>query len=271
LVALPHVMEPAYPGALGHYINLGECYDRKKLRPIAGELVELVKKYQACYQRAYQCFRAAVEVRRNGEKELVTPSTLLKIEKRANGILSREVKRKKGKQGKVTQRFLGSITCQGIFCLYETVQSQCKRIYELQENGGLAHYLLSNLKEGILNAGYDVIAYPSPEDPTRLEHLMVPELSLAFVTTMPHKTLEKRPFRRIRLESMVDKDLLKSNKPKLRFANRIANDLIEDGIHELEKAKAWHDDLEALYHPYVDFTAVNKISKKLIEEIAQLP
>jgi hypothetical protein len=200
----------------------------------------------------------------------VTPSTQEKAAKRANGILSREVKRKRGKRGKETKRFLGAITCQGVLCLYETIQSQCKRIYELQECCGIAHYVLQELKEGILAAGYDIVSFPSPEDPERLAHLMVPELSLAFVTTMPNQPMEKRPYRRIRMESMAEKELLKTNRAKLRFAYRIANELDEDGIQELKGAKAFHDEMEAIYHPFVNFAGVNKVTKSLIEEIEQL-
>lgn len=271
LVIFPHVMDPEYPGALGHYINLGAFYDRKKLRPFADKLIDLKKQYQACYTRAYQCFRAAQEVRRNGEKEFLTSLTLDRVSKRAHGILSREIKRKKGKRGKEKRRFLGGFTCQGQLCFYETVQDQCKRIYELQDSCGIANHMIRELREGILAAGYDIILYPSPEDPERFAHLMVPELSLAFLTTMPNQPLEKRPYRRIRMESMPDKELLKRNRSKLRFAYRISNELIEDGILELKQAKLLHDELEAIYHPFVNFSGVNKMTKSLIEEIEQLP
>jgi hypothetical protein len=264
-------MEPAYPGALGHYINLGTFYDRKKLRPFAEKLIDLKNQNQACYTRAYQCLRAAQEVRKNGEKVFLTSMAKEKAAKRANGILSREIKGKRGKRGKETKRFIGGITCQGLLCLYETVQTQCKRIYELQDSCAIANLLLQELKEGILAAGYDIILFPAPEDPSRLEHLIVPELSLGFVTTRPNQVLEKRPYRRIRMESMADKEVLKRNRAKLRFAYRIANELTEDGIKELKQAKAIHDEMEAIYHPFVNFSGVNKMTKALIEEIEELP
>lgn len=264
-------MEPEYVGVLGHYINLGAFYDRKKLHPFAEKLVDISNQYHASYTRAYQCFRASQEVRRNGEKEFLTPMTQEKAAKRANGILSREIKRKKGKRGKEKRRFLGGITCEGLLCFYETAQNQCKKIYELQDSCGIADQMLRELKEGILAAGYDIIAFPSPEDATRLEHLIVPELSLGFVTTMPNRALEKRPYRRIRMESMADKEILKRNRAKLRFAYRISAELMEDGIQELKQAKAFHDEMEAIYHPFVNFAGVNKMTKALIEEIEQLP
>ncbi len=268
--ALPHVMEPVYPGVVSHYINLGDCYDRKVLHEKAADFIETKKRYQACYIRAYQCLRAAREVRRNGEKECTTPEVLAKVSKRTKGILSREVKRKKGLRGQVTQRFLGAVTCQGQLCLYESVESQCKRIYELQDNGGLAHEMLRELLDGILTAGYDVTAFLSPEDPTRLDHLMVPELSLAFLSSTGQRSPSKRPYRRVRMETMADRELWKANRSKLRFANRIAGELTEDGIRELEQAKLLHDDMEALFHHAVDFGRVDAITQDLLKEIQNL-
>ena len=100
---------------------------------------------------------------------------------------------------------------------------------------------------------------------------MVPELSLAFVTTWSHESLEKRPYRRIRMETMADKESLKENRSKLRFANRIAGELMDDGIRELQKAKAIHDEMEETYRPFVDFAGADRITKALIEEISSLP
>jgi len=264
-------MEPAYPGVLAHYINLGDLYDRKGLRPHAAEFIHLKKHYQDCYTRAYQCLRAAKEVRRNGEKECGNPTALAKVSKRAKGILSREIRRKKGQTASVKKHFLGAITCQGLLCQYESIRCQCKRIYEIQDHGGLANELLRELNDGIVEAGYDLTEFLSPEDPTRLEHLMIPELSLAFVSTLPHQAFEKRPYRRIRMETMVDKESLKENRSKLRFANRIAGELMDDGIRELQKAKAIHDEMEEVYRPFVDFAGADRMTKALIEEILSLP
>ena len=225
-------MDPAYTGVLGHYINLGEFYDRKTLRPMAKEFTEIMVRYRGIYAKAYQSIRAAKEVRNSGEAEVHLTGVLDKVSKRAKGILSREVKRKRGQLGQVKNRFLGAISCDGVLCLYGTIYKQSKRIYELQDFGGLAHYMISDLQEAIVKAGYDVVAYHSPEDPDRVDHLVVPELSLAFVTTTSQRGLDRRPYRRIRMESMMDKQKAKATKAKLRLSQRIANELLEDGIVE---------------------------------------
>ncbi|MBP1757883.1 MAG: ATPase [Firmicutes bacterium] len=263
----PHVIEPSYPGALGHYINLGKYYDRKALRSSGEELVRLTKAYKSCYTRAYQCLRAAREIRRKGEQVFLTNTAISKAEKRADGILSRELRKKVGGHGKEVRRFLSGITCEGILSLHETVYSQCKRVYELQESCGLASVMLNRIREGALVAGYDLVVCPLGEDPEKLAHILIPELSLAFVTTVGGETLGKRPYRRIRMDTIADRELLKEHRSKLRFSNRMADELVKDGIRELRGAKAFHDQMEALYHPHVDFKGVDKLTAELTREI----
>lgn len=266
----PHVIEPSYPGALGHYINLGKFYDRRALSGSGEELVRLTKAYKGCYTRAYQCIRAAREIRRKGEQVFLTATAIAKAEKRADGILSRELRKKAAGRGKEVRRFLGGITCEGELTLIDTVYTQCKRVYELQESCGLAPVMLSHIRERALAVGYDLVVCPSGEDPEKLAHILIPELSLAFVTTVGGAALEKRPYRRVRMDSIADRELLKEHRSKLRFASRMADELMKDGIRELRGAKAFHDQMEALYHPHVDFKGVDKLTGELTREILSL-
>ena len=108
----------------------------------------------------------------------------------------------------------------------------------------------------------------SPErPPERLEHLIVPQLSLAFVSSSPANPFPGRPYRRIRLDAMVGTELLRHSRPRLRFSKKIISSLMEEAVASLAQAKSMHDDLEALYNPYVDFEQVNRIAHKMIDQI----
>ncbi len=263
----PHVIEPAYPGVTGHYVNLGAYYARAELAAHREALVALTQRYQRHYAAAYHCFRTAREVRRHEEAAFLTPSACAKAEKRAKGILSREAKRKKERRGRVTERFLSGLCAQGPLLLLETIYGQAKRVYELQESCGLAPEMLRVLEAGLLEAGYDIISAPAAEDPEQLAHILIPELSLAFVTSYPGRRLEQRPYRRIRMDSMAEKELLQARRGKLRLAGRIADRLLADGVEELKAAKALHDEMEALYRAHTDFRGIDRQTEALLAEI----
>ncbi|NCB62386.1 MAG: hypothetical protein EOM52_02045 [Clostridia bacterium] len=261
-------MEPQYPGVVERYVNVGECYDKAGLGDVRREIMSCMNGYQECYQRAYRCLGAAEDILEDMRSILLTPAVETKIMKRARGILSREIRRTGGGPGRITRRFLSGVTHQGLLCLFETADVQCKRVYELSDSYGLAHIMLSVLLSGVTAAGHDVIACPSPMDPDRLEHLLIPSLSLAFVTSSPALPYEKRPYRRVRLDAMVDEDAAHRGKARLRFSRKVSAALIGEAVDSLTQAKAMHDELEALYNPYVDFDRVHRMADDISEELS---
>lgn len=264
----PHVIEPKYPGIVERYVNLGDCYDTAALSPARQAIMNCMTGYKQCYQRAYRCLDAAAQIMADMRDTLLTQPLEERIQKRASGILSREVRRQKGHaQGKVTQRFLSAVTHKGQITLFESAQAQCGKIYELSDSYGLAHSMLTHLLSGITAAGYDVVACPSPMAPERLEHLIVPQLSLAFLTVIPTQSFPGRPYRRIRLDAMADPDLLRRSRPRLRFSKKVVSSLIDEAVSSLAQAKSMHDELESLYNPHVNFDRVHAVAQGIIAEI----
>ena len=263
----PHVIEPKYPGVIERYVNLGCCYDTAALSSLRGEIMGCMTGYKDCYLRAYRCLDAATQIASDMRATLLTPALEEKMQKRAAGILSREVRRQKGRApGRVTQRFLSAVTHKGEMTLFETALTQCSRIYELSDSYGLSHTMLSYLLAGITAAGYDVIACPSPMAPERLEHLLVPQLGLAFLSSTA-ATIPGHPYRRIRLDAMVGTELLRRSRPRLRFSKKVSAALVEEAVSSLAQAKEMHDALEALYNPHVDFNRVDAMAREIIGEI----
>ena len=263
----PHVVEPRYPGLVEEYVNLGACYDRAGLQAERGRLMDCMKDYRGCYQRAYRCLTAAAQIGEDLRAMLLTPDLEARMSKRARGILSREVKKGDGEAGRAARRFLGGVTWKGTLCLFDTADALCRRVYELSDPYGLAHPMLARLAEGVLAAGHDAILCPSPLYPERLEHLLVPELSLAFVTGTPALPYPRRPYRRIRLEAMADPELLRRNRARLKFARKVSAALTDEAVDALAQAKAMHDELEGLYNPHVDFERVYRMAEEISDSL----
>ena len=264
----PHVIEPKYPGVVEQYVNLGVCYDREGLQAVREELQGCMRGYKEHYQRAYRCLGAAAEIREDVRDTLMTEELEAKLAKRARGILSRELKpRKTGEAGAVKQRFLGAVTHKGVLTLYGTASAQCTRIYELSDRYGLAHPLLARLLSGAVLGGYDVVACPDPMAPERLAHLLVPEAGLAFVTSREGMVYDGPAYRRVRVDAMIPAAYCKRFRSRLRFTRRMVQVLREEGMAALGEAKAAHDQLEAVYHPHVDFDGVAGLTARELERM----
>ncbi|WP_297208826.1 hypothetical protein [uncultured Flavonifractor sp.] len=263
----PHVVEPRYPGLVESYVNLGACYNRAGLLPAREELKGCMKGYKGCYQRSYRCLTAAAQLAEDNRALLLTQSLEDKLARRARGILSREVKGTGPREGRSVQRFLGGITWKGEVCYFDTVELLCNRVYELSDTWGLAHGMLVQLAAGAMAAGRDVIVCPSPLCPQRMEHLLIPQLSLAFVSTTAAHPWPHKPYRRIRLDAMADPELARRNRARLRFARKVSAALLEEAVDALAQAKAMHDELERLYNPHVDFAQVYAMADQLTEHL----
>ncbi|MBM6721739.1 hypothetical protein H6C13_01275 [Pseudoflavonifractor phocaeensis] len=258
------MVEPRYPGLVESYVNLGACYDRDGLLTVKDELKGCMKGYKGCYQRAYRCLTAAAQLAEDNRSLLLTQSLEDKLARRAKGILSREMREEGDQAGRSVQRFLSGITWKGPLWNFDTVELLCERVYELSDPWGLAHGILVQLAAGAMASGRDVIVCPSPLCPDRMEHLLIPALSLAFVTTTPANPWPHKPYRRIRIDGMADPELTRRNRARLRFARRVAAALTEEAVDALAQAKGMHDELEQLYNPHVDFPRVYAVADGLI-------
>lgn len=267
----PHVVEAKCPGAVERYVDLSRFYRREALQPLKADLLAATRAYQGHYKGVYRCLGAAGALRQDLCEAVASPAVQQKLGRRARGILSRELKRDSGGSGRLAQRFLGAITHQGLLTLWDTVHLQADRVYELQDRYGLAHYLLSPILTAALAAGHDAVACPDPLAPDRLAHLILPGLSLAFVTSTADQPWPHHAYRRLRLDAVPDGDTLRHNRPKLRFTQKVADALVEEAVSGLSQAKQAHDRLEELYNPHVDFEGVYDAADALAQELLDLP
>ena len=261
----PHALEPKFPGVVEQYVNLGSCYDHDGLQQVRGEIMACMTGYPACYRRAYRCLDAAFELSEDVRAALLTPQLTQRLARRARGILRRELKQKKsGEKGQVTRRFLSAVTHKGYMTLFDTALALCPRLYVLEDCCALGHELLLPMLTGAVESGYDVISCPDPMAPERLQHLLIPEAGLGFITSVPACPFEGESFRHIRPDSSAaERDF----RPHLRFAMKVSAALMDEAVTSLAQAKQMHDKLEGLYNSYVDFGRVREIGDQIIQEI----
>lgn len=262
----PHVIEPTYPAVVDRYVNLGECYDCKALEQYKPQVMELMGAYQAQYRRAYRCLKGAGQLLEDNLELLETAELKAKIRKRAKGIIAREIP-KRGPGGEVTERFLSAVSCQGQVCYFDTADALCHRIYELADSYGLGHIMLEELLGAATERGHRAVVCADPMAPRRIQHLLLPDLGVGFVTGTPALPYPGNPYRRVRLDAMADQALLRHNKARVRFTRKVAAALVEEGVETLAQAKALHDELEAVYNPHVDFDRVEQVAQALGREI----
>ena len=253
----PHVVEPRYPAAVDRYVDLGRFYDLTAAKAAAGEVKTHTHAYQAAYVRAYRNLKAARQVELDAFAAVRRGFDADRARRRVEGILSRELRQKGEQSGRTVRRFLGSVTWQGYVWRFDSVDALCSRVYEFADSAELAGELFAQIRARATERGWDTIACCAPEEPERIEHLLIPGLGLGFITSRPGMEYGRRPYRRVRLDAMAEQ---REGRARLRFQTRMAALLREEGIAALREAKASHDALEAVYNPYVDIDGVRTLA-----------
>lgn len=263
----PHVIEAQYAGAVERYADLSGFYDHAALQAKREEIITLTDTYRGHYKNAYRCLSAAEQLWREFREAACAEPIRQKLTRRAAGIIRREIKISRTGSGVLRRRFLTAVTHRGAVALWDTVSELADRVYRLSDSYGLAHHLLSPIAHAALAAGYDVISCPDPMEPESVAHLIIPELSLAFVSDSFLFPWPQKTYRHLRLDAMSEQSFSDSLRSRLRLSRKIYGALIDEAVSGLTRAKEAHDRLEEMYNPHVDFAGVGRLADQIAEEI----
>ena len=262
----PHVVEPKFPIAVERYVNLGDFADADALYKKKREIIDITTKYKSGYERIYNFLSVAGAIESELFDIALTDFDISRLKKKAQGIIYRELQGR-GSGGEIKKRFLSSISSKGYSTKFETVSAMAETVYVLEDNFGLGMFMLSPIADAAKDAGFDAYLAFSPLTPARLEHVIIPELKLAFVTSKKNDPYLGEYKRKIRIDAMINPDVLRDKKKKLSFSKKLIGATINEACNAMNEGKIIHDKIEALYNPHIDFDKVYELADKIAEDI----
>ncbi len=266
----PHVIEPKYPGALETYLNFSDFWDASLIKKNYNEIVGLNDSMKLLNRRAYSFIAAACKVSDEMFATILPFSDIKKIEKRTKGIILRELQNKSTREGVMKKRFLSCVSPTGVTFFSETVSSLFSRVYRLSDTYGLSHFMLASIAKAACAAGHDAYVCYCPLNPEgKIDHVLIPALSLAFITVNDNLPYADDSDRHIRLDAYIDHDRYLDFRDQLRHWKKIFQALIENAADSIGESKELHDKLEAYYVPAMDFTKVDRLFDELCPKILE--
>ena len=233
----PHVIEPVFCGSGDNYIDLGRFYDRAGIRSVHSDIMELTGAYKAEYQKAYKLISSA-----ESAKSALSPDSseyVSRALKRISSVLAREIKSSGKKSGSVKLRYLNALTCRGKIALFETVPQLAERVFLIDSDAGLSKPVMAEVRKK-----------------AELMHIILPELSCAFVSCPPGEAYPYPVYRHIRLDSIPDSAFMRA----VKDSKKLPEAILSETIKKLQRAKELHDELEKVYNPFVDFDSVRALA-----------
>ncbi len=242
----PHVCEPT---PTGKYVLMPNC----ELEAHKEKLMRLKEGIRKDYDAAYALTAAAASARDAARSVFLSAFHGDRFLKRADGF----IKRIKNPRGPARLRFIDSLGAEGFTCLTGTVSELADRIIAVEDSFGLAEGFFEILKEGF--RGTDLYVCPSPIDPGKTRHLILPKAGVAFVTSDELCRYGGKRTRTLREKAYIDKDAADERRYEIKLLKKLESELFAAACGKYRSAKEKHAELEKLIRPHLDVNAVNEV------------
>ncbi|MFC0188663.1 PRK06851 family protein [Fictibacillus aquaticus] len=270
----PHVIEPAAPGAVEEYVNLGEAWNSSTLAQKKDDILSLNDKIKSCYKSSYQSFFEALLIHDEWEKFYIENMDYKKADEVCEKLINTYFKKKQDKKPAVYHRFLGAATPKGAVDFVPNLTEDVKqRIFIKGRPGSGKSTLLKKLSSKAEEYGYDTEIYHCGFDPHSLDMVIVRELEIAvFDSTAPHEYEPERDGDTIldMYEATITPGTDEKFAAELEDVRNRYSSKMKEAISFLTEAKVMHDQLEGIYAEAMDFNIINAIHQKIDKEIEKL-
>ncbi len=262
----PHITEPEFPLAVEQYVNLGRFADIKKIHEHKSEIIDIKSRYSAYFDRVYRMCACAEKIDDELFNLALGKLHIEQLKKKARAIATREICGK-GSGSSSKRRFCEAISPKGYFSLLENCESTPSRTYIIEDSYGLAHFILSEIKTACSAADFSCISCHNPLKPTQLSHLLIPELSLAFISSSRDVPYSSDHYRKIRLDTKIESQFNSSMRKNAKELRHLRRSFIDKACSLLSSAKLVHDELENIYNPYIDFDSLYAFADELSNDV----
>ncbi len=269
----PHIMDPVHPGVVDQIINLGAYWDETPLTAAKEKILETAAKKKSCFERAYVYLAAAKGVYQHWEAtnrtRLAGESWLPVYFRLKEEIFAQH--QPSGKPGTLRHLFASAITPEGPVNFLESICAGAGKIYALDGPPGSGQsFILERLVATTLEYGLAAEVYHCALDPRRIEHLYLPKLKIAVVSShWPHQFCPEQNGERIETAGFVNQYSPLSQET-VKEARLVYLDLLERSMNWLRKAKTLHTELEKYYTACMDWQQITALKEDVISDLLRI-
>lgn len=265
---LPHVFDPVYPAVSQKIVDLGQFWNSEKLMADKDDIIAVTDKNKSLLARAKR-FSVALS---NVCGDSFNCSRGCIDEEKLDAFLMRFYKkilpRKGNGTGKQEIRQLSALTEYGCMTQTETINCYIEKYLMHDDDFACAHIVCEKTAAEAVRRGFDVILCPCHGlDNTAYEHLLIPELGLALISSTPLNKLVPEGCVKINLSRFYDKSAIARYRGRLKMNRLTMESLAEEVYETIKSAKSVHDDIEKYYIAAMDFEKLDDLAEKLISEI----
>lgn len=258
----PHEIEPKFPGIFDEIVDFGAFLDPTVLQERKQQVLEVQAEVRHGFQQTYRYLAAAKSIHEN----IVAANTAAMAHGRLNERIQQIVAAIFGHRtpSKVTghsrRLFASAVTPVGITqFLPSLMDSVPKRIVVTGEPGTGKSTLLKAVAQAAVTQGFDLDIFHSPLDPHAIDHVIIPRLGVAVITSTVISPYEHPDATLVNLNEYRDYDKVKRHRQQTEDAMALFRQVLDRAVQTLAETKAVRDVLEGYYVDAMDFSKVEAI------------
>lgn len=275
----PHVVDPKNPGAVDEIIHLGDYWDDAGMRANKEPILKLNAEVGRLFRRAYAYLAAArlfldeVESYYQDGHALDTDGlnnlALELIEEIFPGSTPPAAP---PRTTRVRRLFATAITPDGPVHYLDTLVGDLKRRYIINGDDGTGKTtLVARILDAAVMRGYYAEAFHCSLDPTRVDHVIIPDLEVAVINGVePHFYDARQNDRVIDTDAFVAANALADLQGERKVAREMYRRSFDQAVALITRAKQVHDEMEEYYIPNMRFAEIDARRAQVLKRILQL-
>ncbi len=259
----PHTVDPIYPAVSDKILNFGEFWNEELIQEKSGEVINITDTNKLYHKTASRYLASAGQLLSDNYSIALKGVNREKIQSFSEKLCHRYIKYD-GKKAEEINRFLIGISPKGIVGFPETLLSYCSQYLIINDNfGAVSNSIMLKIRNYALEKGHKIITFHNPFLPKLIDHIVIPELDIAFIREYFDFKIPVTQ-RRVHSKRFM---LVENNYKRLKYNFKTAKSLLNSAIVALQDAKSTHDILESYYINAMDFNALEEFTKDFINSV----
>lgn len=264
----PHVCDPTVPVAIDEIFNLADFIKRDSIQEHGPDLLKLQGQKKPYYQKAYRYLNAACKIYENNidmNAQALDPVALRAlIEEETKPFYDEKIAVRPGRSRSF---FASAVSPQGMVSYLDGLV-EGKTIIALKGESGMGmEKMLDELRSAANSRGYGTESCLCTLNTGKIDHLLIPERNLAYITLNDYHHIDQPIERVIDFTQLYDRKWLKEYKGEKDENKKIFEDLLQRGMDMMNAQKVIHDQIEKKYIGSMDFAGLDQAFYTILDII----
>lgn len=262
--------ECTYSNSKFEFLDMNECFNTDNYKDVDHIVTDICTDISIYMDRACKYLKASNFIHQNLVNLNSLALNISKINNLKDDMKNRIFKTSVSVSGYKRHLFATAFSSEGIVTYADDLYINYKNKYVLNGGPGTGKTnILRFLADEAFKRGYTVEIYHDPLLPKRVEHILIPEISTAIMTSNEINNIYFEGLQ-LYLGNFLDGSVLVKNKEEISQDTDNFKLLINKSTQLLSECKLLYDELDKYYVMDMNFDIVLKTINKLIDKIEEI-